>query len=164
MDIYHFEIISGSMTRNGNQPKCQFAAYLRRIVGLDCSQLVLLWFWLVLDVLGRSWVGLVFSLVFFLVFVLSCRLLLPHTFWKTKLCFIRFLSQLFADCQHAPPLLTSIGGGSYDAPQRDPCSRRAGQFPFLDAAGVALDDGEDLSTCRWPCISLDAGEDLSTRR
>jgi hypothetical protein len=56
-----------------------------------------------------------------------------------------------------------IGGGSYDSPQRNPCSRRAGRFLFLDAAGVPLDaGGEDLSTCYWPCIPLDAGKDLST--
>jgi hypothetical protein len=34
----------------------------------------------------------------------------------------------------------------------------------LDAAGVPLDAGEDLSTCRWHRIPLDAGEDLSTHR
>jgi hypothetical protein len=35
----------------------------------------------------------------------------------------------------------------------------------LDAAGVPLDAGEDLSICCWPRIPLDAGkDDLSTRR
>jgi hypothetical protein len=42
MDIYHFEIIAGSMTRNGNQPKCQLAGSFRPNFGLDCSQLMVL--------------------------------------------------------------------------------------------------------------------------
>jgi hypothetical protein len=56
------------------------------------------------------------------------------------------------------------GGGGFDSPRLDPCSHRAGPFPFLTAAGVPLDAGEDDSTRRWARIPLDAGEDLSTRR
>jgi hypothetical protein len=56
------------------------------------------------------------------------------------------------------------GGGGFDSPRLDPCSHRADPFPFLTAAGVPLDAGEDDSTCRWARIPLDAGEDLSTRR
>jgi hypothetical protein len=58
----------------------------------------------------------------------------------------------------------SRGGGDFDVPRRDPCSRRSGQFPLLDAAGVPLDAGEVHSTRRWPRIPLDVGEDLSARR
>jgi hypothetical protein len=66
----------------------------------------------------------------------------------------------FADCQHISPLLTLSTSSS----RLDPCSCRAGPFPFLTAAGVPLDAGEDDSTRRWARIPLDAGEDLSTRR
>jgi hypothetical protein len=55
------------------------------------------------------------------------------------------------------------GGGDFDSPRLDPCSRRAGPFPFLTAAGVPLDAGEDDSTRHWPPIPLDAGEDQTTR-
>jgi hypothetical protein len=55
-------------------------------------------------------------------------------------------------------------GGGFDSPRRDPCSRWAGPFTFLTAAGVPLDAGEDDSTRHWARIPLDAGEDLSTRR
>jgi hypothetical protein len=48
------------------------------------------------------------------------------------------------------------GGGGFDSPRLDPCSRRAGPFPFLTAAGVPLDAGEDDSTCCWAGIPLDA--------
>jgi hypothetical protein len=41
------------------------------------------------------------------------------------------------------------GRGGFDSPRLDPCSRRAGPFPFLTAAGVPLDAGEDDSTRRW---------------
>jgi hypothetical protein len=58
----------------------------------------------------------------------------------------------------------TCGGGDFDVPWRDPCSRPSGRFPLLDTAGVPLDAGEVHSTRRWPRIPLDAGKDLSARR